>query len=303
MTRIKKRSLTHEIFCASAGAALGLLVCACAARSLAPDPARPRANEPPYPIVLAASEDRRERALAAWAALTGEQGGATSAPAPELQPVTASVRMLPQGLTAPLRLPKFATEEGKEPTEEETREILRRFIANESTKALLGVEPESISLVERVDNPDGTKRARYQQKPFPYPLRAGYGVLEITFTTDGRVLQLSSTAIPDAERIGRALANVRQQLTAEQAVARLTGRTVTYTDRAGNEQTYTVAGASDEVAVRELVVYPLRRADDPTTLVFHLAWEVAVGRRQPPLLVYVDAVTGETIAAAPAAEK
>jgi hypothetical protein len=96
--------------------------------------------------------------------------------------------------------------------------------------------------------------------------------------------------------------NVRQQLTAEQAVARLTGRTVTYTDPSGNERTYTVAGAPDEVAVRELVVYPKRDTGDPATLALHLAWEVAVSRPKPPLLVYVDAVTGETIAAAPAPE-
>src|SRR4051812_32005588 len=96
----------------------------CAA-SRPPNPAGPRANEPPYPVLMVEDDDRRTDALAEWATLTRDQG-ITNAPAPELQPVTATIRSLPPALSAPLYLPKVG--EGTPMTEEETRESLRRFI-------------------------------------------------------------------------------------------------------------------------------------------------------------------------------
>jgi hypothetical protein len=216
-----------------------------------------------------------------------------------LQPITATLRALPAATsTATLRLPKVGGE-GKEQTEEELREALRRFIADAAP--LLGVVPAELSLVERADNTDSTRRARYQQRPFLYPLRAGYGVVDISFTPDLRVTGISSTAIPDTERLRRALNNIRTQLTlltAKEAALRLAGRTVNYRDATGAEQTLTVA-QDEAVTVREMVVYPLRSTDDPNSLALHLAWEASVGRATP-LLVYVDAVTGDTLAVAPA---
>jgi len=281
-------------------AVLVILTCAsCASLSRQPASNRPRTNEPPYPVILGASEERRDKALGVWATLTSEQGVATkSAPAPELQPVTATLRALPDvsALAAtPLRLPKVGGDiEGRGQTEEELRESLRRFIADAAP--LLGVEPANLSLVEQKDNPDETKRARYQQKPFLFPLRAGYGIVEIVFTPDRRIVSLSSAAIPDTERIERAFANFRPQLLSpKDASARLNNRAVTYKDASGAEQTLTL-GATDEMTVREIVVYPIRRANDPSTLALHLAWEVAVSRGSTPMLIYVDAVHGETLA-------
>jgi hypothetical protein len=149
--------------------------------------------------------------------------------------------------------------------------------------------------VSVADQENGVKQARYQQSPFIYPLRGGYGVLEISFTPDRRVLRLTSTAIPDTERLRRALTNVRQLVTAEQAATRLANRSVTYRDVAGAEQSYLIPPTT-EASVRELVVYPLRPVAEPAALALHLAWEVAVDRQGTPLLVYVDAVTGEIIA-------
>lgn len=275
--------------------ALGLWTCACAAASRAPESGRPRANQAAYPVVLGASEERREKALARWTALLSDQGIANP-PAPQLQPVTATLKELPP-LSAPLRLPKVGGGDGKEPTDEETRESLRRFI--ESTSVLLGIEPQNLSLVGVENQPGGAKRARYQQKPFLYALRGGFGVLEIGFTPDLRVTQFSSTAIPDTERIGRALATIRTEVTADKAVAGLAGRTVNFTDDAGQPQTYTVP-ASGETTARELVVFPVRRAADTGALEFHLAWEVAVGAGDAAPRVYVDAVTGDLLGAAPA---
>jgi hypothetical protein len=285
------RSATWRALCCLA---LALLTGACAAMSRQPDAGRPRPNEPPYPLILGASEDRRERALAAWATLTSEQG-VERAPAPELQPVTATLRALPTATSsnAWLRLPQVGGEGGKEQSEEELREALRRFIA--SARPVLGVAPEDLSLVERADNPDGTKRARYRQNPFSYPLRGDYGALDITFTADRRVVGLSSTAIPDVERLRRALSTVKPQLAQKDVAARLSGRTVTFNDAAGTTQTFTF-NATPEISVRELVIYPTRTADDPSSLALHLAWEVAAGSDPQTTVVYIDAVTGDTLA-------
>ncbi|HKP73648.1 MAG TPA: hypothetical protein VJT82_11960, partial [Pyrinomonadaceae bacterium] len=269
---------------------------ACAA-SRDPAATRPRANEPPYPVILAANAERHDQSLAAWAALARDQG-LKNEPPPELQPVTQTISALPT-TDAPLRLPLVEIREAggglKAGSEEEARrESLRRFIT--SAGALLGVATKDLSLVERKDDADGTRRARYQQQPFPYPLRAGFGALEIAFTDDRRVLSLTSTAIPDTERLGRAFTSLRpQQLTADQAVERLRGRSFTYPGT-GSPLTYTVA-PTDTITPRELVIYPVRPAGDAGALELHVAWELAVGQASAPYLVYLDAVTGEIISA------
>jgi hypothetical protein len=276
-------------------ASLVLAAGACAA-SRDPDPTRPRANEPPYPVILAANAERRDQALAGWAALARDNN-VPNVPPPDLQPVTATINQLPATDAAVLRLPlvEIRDEDGQvraNSEEESRRESLRRFITGAA--ALLGVAPQNLSLVARTDEANGTRRARYQQQPFPYPLRAGFGVLDIAFTDDRRVLSLSSTAITDTERLARALALVRpQQLTADQAVERVRGRSFTLT---GATQTYTVA-PGDTVTPRELVVYPVRPANDANALELHVAWELVVGGGTTGYLVYLDAVRGEIIAA------
>ena len=262
--------------------------CGCAATP-APDPAGPRANEPNYPILLVEDADRRETTLAEWRTLTRDQG-IMDAPAPELQPVTATVRSIP-ALQAPMYLPKVG--EGTPMTEEETRESLRRFI--EAASNLIGAEPRQLSLVLRTDLADGTKKAEYRQRPFRnYPLRGEYGVLEISFAPDRRILQLTSTCIPAVDQLQRSGAGIRPLVTADQVPQRIAGQALTVTDQGGNRQTYTVTTA-DEITVRELVVYPRPRASDPTVLEFHLAWEALVGG-EPRRVVYLDAINGEIIA-------
>lgn len=282
---------------------------ACAAASRAPDPARPRGNEPPYPVVLAANAERREGAVAAWAALgeSGRGANSTAAPvAPELQPVTATLSALPANATLMLPLVEPAGA-GEAAAQEARRESLRRFI--EAATALLGVKLSELSLID-VKEEGGGRRALYQQHPFSFPLRGGYGRLEIAFTPDRRIVSLSSTAIPDVERLGRALNTPRTRLTAVEAVQRIAGRVVTYDDAAGRSQSITLPTVG-ELAVRELVVYPLRPAaagatGDAAVLELHIAWEVAAtaaGGGPTPLLVYLDAVTGEIIAAVQASDQ
>lgn len=285
--RLRRLTLFASIIC---------LTASCAA-SRDPSAARPRTNEPPYPVILAANAERRDQALAGWAALARDQN-LRNEPPPPLQPVTATISELP-ATDAPLRLPlvEIRDEAGqvREASKEESRrESLRRFITGAG--ALLGVTPQNLSLVERKDDADGAHRARYQQQPFPYPLRAGFGVLEIAFTDDRRVLSLSSTAIPDTERLSRALALVRpQQLTAEQAIERLRGRAFTFPG-ISSSLTYTIA-PDDPIIPRELVIYPIRPANDASALELHVAWEMAVGKGTMSYLVYLDAVRGEIIAA------
>lgn len=296
MSRALKLQTLRRTLSAFIAASALLLGAACAAATRPPDTERPRGNAPPYPVVLAASDDRRAGVLANWKTVAGEQATATG-PTPELQPVTATLAALPANLSTPPRMPAVIITDEKEQSEEETRESLRRFIA--TAAPLLGVGLDGLSLVEVKDAPvRGAKMARYRQNPFPYPLRNGYGLVEITFTPDLRVVGLSSTAIPDTERLRLALAAVRPTAlpTADKTVAALANRPITFTDSAGNRQTRTVTQA-DAVAARELVVFPLRRTADAATIELHLAWEIAVGGPEAPIFVYLDAVTGEQLTA------
>jgi hypothetical protein len=286
---------TRRITCGLVFAALAFTLCACAAMTRPASSERPRADAPPRFAVLTASEESRTAALAAWKNIIGEQAAAAS-PTPELQPVTATLQALPANLQDSPRLPLVVIKDDKNQSEEETRESLRRFLS--TAAPLLGVDLRQLSLVGVSDAPasGGAKHALYQQNPFPYPLRNGYGVVEVTFTPDLRVVGLSSTAIPEAERLSRTLASVPKTVTAEQAAAALVNRAVPYTDRGGAQQTRTVTQA-DSATARQLVVFPIRRDADPATLELHVAWEVAVGGPEAPLLVYVDAVTGDTLGA------
>lgn len=280
---------------ASACAALALLASACAG-SRGVDPAKPSAGAP-YPVTLTASAERERATREAWGRLLAEQG-VTSPPAPELQPITATLAAIPAALSAPLRLPRVG-EPGKEVGEEETRESLRRFLA--SAAPLLGVAPAELSLEAYGDAGGGATRAVYRQTPFEFPLRGDYGRVEITFAPDLRVLRLSSSAVPEVERLRRAFAALQQdRLTADKAAATLTGRAVTFLDPSGNVRTRTVA--QGEAQTREIVVYPVLSASDPSTLELHLAWEV-LAAGPAPLIVYIDAFSGEQLAARPADEQ
>jgi len=275
------------------GVAFALLVSACAAGSRPADAGRPRADDQPYPVILAASEERRGQALASWKSLAVELAAA-GAPTPELQPVTATVRAMPANLIVPLQLQKAIITDPNGKTRDATRESLRRFL--EIAAPLLGVELREVSLVEIADRPDGTKCALYQQNPFDLPLRNNFGVIKIVFTPNLRVVGLTSTTIPDTERLRLVAARLTIPPTPEKALASLVGRTVRFNNAAGHEQSRAVASAN-ELNARELIVFPVSRGGDAPALELHLAWEIAIaGGEGGPLLAYVDAVTGEQLA-------
>ena len=278
-------------------AALASVYGACAAGSRDPEAGRPRGpNAPPYPVVLGTSAERRERAVNNWLALARPAPGSA---APELQPITATVRALPAPAPDSLRLPlvEIKTAGGADAVDadEATRESLRRFI--DGARDLLGVDPQNLSLQE-FKRDAGGGFARYLQKPFPHPVRNGYGVVEIRFAPDRRVLSLASTALPDAERLTQAIAALRPyQIAADQLAARLAGRSFNFQTTGGAAETFTVAPGTD-IDVRELVIFPVPRAADASALEIRLAWETVVGRAGTNLLVYADAVTGEILSAA-----
>jgi len=290
-------------------AALAPLLCACAAMTKPAGAGAPGASQGPKFAALEASDERRKAALASWKEITGQPllttaatTAATTIPTPDLLPVTSTVESLPANLQTQPRMPlvtindrgakKTNGDKAAPNTDEQTRESLRRFMT--SAEPLVGVGLSELSLVEIVDSPGGARTAHYVQNSFPYPLRNGYGEVEVTFTPDLRVTALSSTAIPDAESLRRSLAAVTQTVAADKAAASLANSTVTYTDSAGNRQTRAIT-QSDALTSRALVLFPVRREGNPQTLELHIAWEVAVGGPASPLFVYVDAATGQQI--------
>src|SRR5215203_678005 len=205
----------------------------------------PRSNEPLYPIGLSDVGPRLEEASLAWYQLSQRNGipGKTEA---NLQPYTATIQSLPANLSAPIYLPKVGSQTS--PTEEETRESLRRFIVE--WQRLIGAEPNQLSLVERTDEPSGIKVARYEQRPFRYPLRGGFGSVVIRFRSNGQLVGFSSNCIPNADRLQPTLSALTPQITAEQAVNIIRTQPVT----TGQQQNVSIP-ANATVEARQLVVY------------------------------------------------
>ena len=248
----------------------------------------PRGIDVIYPVRFSEDSQRREAAVLALNQLTQSTGNPGTF-APHLQPITATIESLPADASRPLELPKVGV--GGTMNEEETRESLRRFLV--ASRELIGADPAKLSLVERVDKPDGTKLAIYEQRPFRYPIRGNYGKLQIGFTADRRIINLSSTCIPQADRIQTSLAAVTPLVKAEEAVIKLRENGVMYTDANKNASNLKIP-ATNEVSPRGLVTYILPSKTRPDTLEFHTAWELELGNA-PIRTVYVDAINGETL--------
>jgi hypothetical protein len=245
----------------------------------------PRSDAPLYPVELSELGPRLEEASLAWYQLSQRYGLPKKTEA-NLHPYTATLESLPANLPAPIYLPKVGSQTN--PTEEETRESLRRFIVE--WKQLIGAEPNELSLVERIDEPSGVKVARYEQRPFRYPLRGDYGRLMIRFRSDGQLVGLSSNCIPHADRLQATLAGFTPKITGEQAVNRIKSQPITLP----NGQTVSLP-ANAVVEARELVIYAQPSKDPPSGLQIRLAWEIDV-TNGPIKKVYLDAISDEIIA-------
>ena len=267
--------------------ALALLSGACAALRPA-DTSGPRTDVRLYPVGLADPGGRLEEASLAWYQIS-QQYGLQHRTEANLDPFTATLQSLPPDLAATIQLPKVGD---AQPTEEQLRESLRRFIAE--WQRLIGATPQELSLVERTDEAGGTKLARYEQRPFRYPLRGAYGNLTIRFRNDGKLVALSSNCLPNAERLQAALSHINPDVTREEAVTKVKAQAITVSNATG-QQTITLP----ENAVldpRQLVVYALPVPGQSTGLELHLAWEISV-TNGPIKTIYFDAVTSQVIAA------
>ena len=266
-------------FALTLGLATLLIVSACAAFQPT-DPNGPRSDAPPYPIGLSDVGTRLEEASLAWYQLS-ERYGVSGRTEANLHPFTGTLESLPANLPASIHLPKVGSPTN--PTEEDLRESLRRFIVE--WRRLIGAEPYELSLVERTDEPSGIKVARYEQRPFRYPLRGGFGNLIIRFRGDGQIVGLSSNCIPNADRVQTSLNNVSPQFTREQVVDQV--------------RTLQNLPATAVVEPQQLVVYaqPARAAQGAISsgLEMRLAWEINV-TNGPVTKVYLDAISNEVIA-------
>ncbi len=132
--------------------ALALMSGACAA--LRPTDANgPRADVQLYPVGLIDPGARLEEASLAWYQLS-QQHGLQRRTQVNLDPYTGTLKSVPPELATEIELPKV----GDAPqTEEQTRESLRRFIAD--WQRLIGAAPQELSLVERTDEARDQTRA------------------------------------------------------------------------------------------------------------------------------------------------
>jgi hypothetical protein len=254
-------------------ALLALTTGACAAFQPT-DANGPAANRPQYPIALPDAGTRLEEASTAWYQLSQRYGLPVKTEA-NLHPYTATLASVPANLPAAMYLPKVGSQTN--PTEEDMRESLRRFIVEWQT--LIGADPNQLSLVERIDEPSGVKVARYEQRPFRYPLRGGFGTLEIRFRSNWQLVGFSSNCIPNADRLQPALNALTPKVTAEQAVSHVK----------------TQQPANATVEARQLVVYVEPAKDAASGLEIRLAWELDVTNGAIKK-VYLDALSDEIIA-------
>jgi hypothetical protein len=255
-----------------------------------PSATGPRPEGPPYPVLFSEDIRRKDSVLTALNKLSPESGHSRVRDL-ELQPITATIENLPASSSSPLYLPRV----GAQPVmnEEETRESLRRFIKD--WQQLIGSDPAKLSLVQRVDQPDGSKVAIYEQRPFRYPIRGNYGKLQIHFASNRLVLNLSSSCIPDADRIQTALAALTVRVKAEDAIKQLSAGEAAYTDGKGNKVNIQKPQLK-EGNPHGLVTYILPSTNPPDALEFHLAWEIELTGGVPKM-VYIDALTGEIVGA------
>ena len=243
----------------------------------------PRANTQPYPVMVTEDKQRSAAALVAASQLLGAGTAQVN-----LQPVTATIESLPQNQSV-LYLPKVGA--GPTMSEEELRESLRRFLRD--WRNLIGASPAQLSLIERTDQPDGIRLAVYEQRPFRYPLRGQYGKLLLRFTSDRRLVSLSSSCLPDAERLQNSLTNLTPQITADDALKIAQGNGGLNTNQNANQP---APSGSPPPGSAQLVVYVIP-SKGANALELHLAYEIQL-LEPSARTVYVDVINRQIISAA-----
>jgi len=268
---------------------LTVLLCtfnACAA--LQPTDANgPRSNLPPYPVVVNEPAGP-ESVTHEWQKLSQRYGLPQDTPA-VFDPLLGTLHGLPPNSGSAIFLPKVGGSSVQ--TEEETRESLRRFIVD--WQELIGAEPSQLSLVDRSDEANGTKLARYEQRPFRYPLRGDFGKLAIRFQSDRRVLNIASTCLPNADRLQAALANLTATVTSDKALTLVKDHPITVTSIDGTQRSFSLP-ATASLEAHQLVAYAIT-SKDQQAVELHLAWEIDVANG-PIKTIYLDAISEQVIA-------
>lgn len=239
-----------------------------------------------YPLVIETSPARTQAAEDAWNQFLSEYK--LTFVAPDLEPVLYTPRSLPAGLANQINIQPAEQKAVSTIDETQAKEYLRRFI--EAHRAVLSGDQRNgalslkdLSLIT-FGNEGNLYRAIYRQMNYPYPISNGYGELRIVLSKSGALLQLSSRLIPALEF------PARPKMEPATITGKLVGREFTYSNFAGQPQTYKVAQAS-EIILKDLVIYP---KVEEQKIKLRLVYPVEVGRGMT-WTVYVDAVTGEEV--------
>jgi hypothetical protein len=267
---------------------VAMLASACA--TLQPtSPNGPRSDAKPYPVAFSSEPGRMDEVRVAWRQLA-QRFGVAGGDEPHFNPITDTIDGLPPRLGTSIFLPRVGA--GPAQSEEDTRESLRRFI--DDWEELIGAESSQLSLIERSDDASGIRIARYEQRPFRYPLRGGFGNLVIRFRNDRQLIDLSSNCLPNAGRVQSSIANLSPQVGWDDAASLIKGQPIVVTDGAGRQKSFTLT-PGEKVEVRQLVVFAVPSKEQKNALDVHLAWEIRVPDG-PVTTLYLDAISGQVIA-------
>jgi hypothetical protein len=229
-----------------------------------------------YPAVIKDSLDRRARAEREWRRML-DTYNVPQAP-PDFYPITYTPRSL-IGVSGGITLNAESTQPAADPLA--IREMVRGFI--DRWREMIGADSSSLSLASAEES-GATRRYVYKQANYAFPIAPPSGEMVIVVSSDGKLMQLDDRLIPVVELPSRpAIEDLA-------AAKRLVGRVFTYTDLSGKEQR-TVINSTDDVAVKQLVILPVEKAD---AIEVHLAWELSAGNSLT-WTVYTDAVTGEDL--------
>ena len=260
---------------------VGLLACTAPGQVGVKTPQQ-RGND--YPPTFELTAVQEQEAETAWRALLTEyQLPETKFDA---EPVLNTPRALPLALAGRIKLGNT----GAQLDELAAKEALRRFIERNIALLSGGRRELSVSLKDlslmTFSNDSSMYRAVYQQRSFPYPLANGFGELTLVISKTGTLLQWNSRLLPKLELPTRTLIETKE------LPDKFVGRSFSYSGIAGQPLSYRV-GKREDIVVKDLVVYPKQAG---TRLTLHLAYPVEVGEGMT-WTVYVDAVTGEELAA------
>jgi len=240
-------------------------------------PKVPAGQKENYPGLIKDSTDRRARAETEWRRML-EAYSVPQTP-PDFYPITYTPRSL-LGVSGGIKIaPQLKPSE--DPEALALREVARNFI--QRWHDLIGADPSGISLAS-AGLSEGLRQLVYRQANYPFAVVGNYGVMTISLSPDGRVAGFDDRFIPVVDL------PVRPSIERDAAVTKLVGRTLSFVDSSGRQQSLAISDRG-EVSVKQLVVLPIQKGD---LLEVHLAWEVIAGKAESRT-VYIDAVNGEEL--------